>query len=52
MSAISSSSPAGRWRQITGDGDLLAYDRTTQRFTLAERVRSRLDHVPVLRSQR
>ncbi len=23
---------------ITGDGDLLAYDRTTQRFTLAERV--------------
>ena len=25
---------------ITGDGDLLAYDRTTQRFTLAERVRS------------
>ena len=25
---------------ITGDGDLLAYDRTTQRFALAERVRS------------
>jgi len=25
---------------ITGDGDLLAYDRSTQRFTLAERVRS------------
>jgi hypothetical protein len=25
---------------ITGDGDLLAYDRTTQRFTLNERVRS------------
>ena len=25
---------------ITGDGDLLAYDRTTQRFTLAERVRA------------
>ena len=25
--------------EITGDGDLLAYDRTTQRFTLAERVR-------------
>jgi hypothetical protein len=26
--------------QITGDGDLLAYDRATQRFTLADRVRS------------
>ena len=26
--------------EITGDGDLLAYDRTTQRFTLAERVRA------------
>jgi hypothetical protein len=25
---------------ITGDGDLLAYDRSTQRFTLAERARS------------
>jgi hypothetical protein len=25
---------------ITGHGDLLAYDRSTQRFTLAERVRS------------
>jgi len=26
--------------EITGDGDLLAYDRTTQRFTLAGRVRA------------
>ena len=26
--------------EITGDGDLLAYDRSTQRFTLAERVRA------------
>ncbi len=25
---------------LTGDGDLLAYDRASQRFTLAERVRS------------
>ena len=25
---------------LTGDGDLLAYDRSTQRFTLAERVRA------------
>jgi hypothetical protein len=27
-------------QEITGDGDLLAYDRSTQRFTLAERVRA------------
>jgi hypothetical protein len=26
--------------EITGDGDLLSYDRTTQRFTMAERVRA------------